>query len=165
VKTTRYLFLLFCLASAALAKPKEFIILGGEKIKAEVERGMPLPAETDGIKIEVAAFMIGDGKLIFTFGFDTKETPQKVVVEDVTGNAPVVLVEDLAPVVQKEYWRGDAPPLQLSKNGVPWVFERGDTTKIFRFTVTLPGREQPVVLYQPAIYAGATKKQLQKMAR
>lgn len=165
MKTTRHLVLLLCLAAASLGKQKEFTILGSEKIKAEVERSMPLPAEKDGIKIEVAAFMIGDGKLVFTFGFDTKKTPKKVVVEDVSGSSPVVLVEDSAPVVQKDYWRGDATPLPLSKSGVPWVFERGDTTKVFRFTVTLSDREQPVVLYQPAIYAGATKKQLQKMAR
>ena len=165
MKTTRYLILLLCLATAALAKPKEFTILGGEKITAEVERGVPLPVAKDGIKIEAAAFMIGDGQLVFTFGFDTKQTPRKIVVEDVSGTAPVVLVADSAPVVQEDYWRGDAAPLPLSKSGVPWVFERGDTTKVFRFTVTLPDREQPVVLYQPAIYAGATKKQLQKLAR
>lgn len=165
MRATRYLVLLLCLATTVFAKSREFTILGGEKIKAEVERGMPLPAEKDGIKIEVAAFMIGDGKLVFTFGIDTKKTPKKVVVEDVSGRSPVVLVEDDAPVAQKDYWRGDATPLPLSKSGVPWVFERGDTTKVFRFTVTLPDREQPVVLYQPAIYAAATKKQLQKMAR
>lgn len=165
MKITRYIALLFCLTAAAFAKPKEFTILGGEKIKAEVERGMPVPAEKDGIKIEVAAFMIGDGKLVFTFGFDTQKTPKKVVVEDVSGSSPVVLVEDSAPVVKKNYWRGDAAPLPLSKSGVPWVFERGDTTKVFRFTVTLPDQEQPVVLFQPAIYASTTKKQLEKMAR
>jgi hypothetical protein len=163
--TARYLVLLLCFAAAAHAKPKEFTILGDQKIMAEVERGMPLPAEKDGIKIEAAAFVIGDGKLIFTFGFDTRATPKKVVVEDVSGSSAVVLVDDIAPEVKKNYWLGNASPLPLSKNGVPWVFERGDTTKVFRFTVALPDREQPVVLYQPAIYVGATKKQLQKMAR
>ena len=161
----RYLALILCFITAAHARPKEFTILDGEKIKADVSRGMPLPAEKDGIKIEVAAFMIGDGKLIFTFGFDAKATPSKVVVEDVTGTTAVVLVEDSAPALKEDYWKGDAAPLPLSKSGVPWIFERGDTTKVFRFTVTLPDRDVPVVLYQPAVYGGATKKQLQKMAR
>lgn len=165
MKTVRCFVLLCCLATAAFAKPKEFTILGGQKITAEVERGMPLPAEKDGIKIEVAAFGIGDGKLVFTFGLDTKKTPKQIVVEDVSGGSPVVLVADPAPGVEKDYWRGDAAPLPLSKSGVPWVFERGDTTKVFRFTVLLPDRAEPVVLYQPAIYAASTKKQLRKMAR
>lgn len=165
MKTAPSLVLLLCLATAAHAKPKEFTILGGQKVLAEVAKGMPLPAEKDGIKIEAAAFMIRDGKLIYTFGFDTKTTPRKVVVEDVSGRSAVVLVEDTAPVVKEDYWLGNAPPLPFSRDGVPWVFERGDTTKVFRFTVALPDREQPVVLYQPAIYASATKKQLQKMAR
>jgi len=165
MKIVRYLLLLLGLASAASAKPKEFTILGGEKIKAEVERGMPLPAEKDGIKIEAAAFMVGDGKLIFAFGFTTKKKLKKVLVEDVSSSSALELVDDASPKLEKDYWKGEATPLPLSKSGVPWVFERGDTTKVFRFTVTLAEQEQPVVLYQPAVYSGGTKKQLQQMAR
>lgn len=157
--------LFLSLITVAIGKPQEFTILGSEKIKAEVQQGMPLPAEKSGIKVEVAAFMVGEGKLIFTFGFLTKKNPTKVVVEDVSDTKPLVLVEDASPKIEERYWRGDAVPLPLTKTGVPWVFERGDTTRIFRFTVTLKGEAQPVVLYQPAIYPRDAKAQLAKMAK
>src|SRR5262245_19666092 len=110
MKTTRYITLLLCLATLAYAKTKEFTVLGDVKIKAEVERGMPLPAEKDGIRIEAAAFMVDGDKLIFNFGFATKATPTKVVVEDVSGSSAVLLVEDITPQVKEDYWQGDASP-------------------------------------------------------
>jgi hypothetical protein len=163
--TVRFLIPILLTVAIASAKQKEFTVLGGQKIKAEVENGMPVPAEKNGLKVQAAAFMIGGGNLIFTFGFTTKNELKKVVVEDVTGATALPLVDDASPTLKKDYWMGNAAPLPLSKSGVPWVFERGDTTRIFRFTVTMDGQAEPVVLYQPAVYPAATKKQLQQMAR
>jgi hypothetical protein len=160
MKTLRYLVLLTCVAIAAYAKTKEFTISGGGKIKAEFQHGMPLPAEKGGIKIEAAAFMFGDNKLTFAFGFTTTKKLQKVVVEDVTASVATTLVEDRTPTLDEAYWKGEASPLAISKSTVPWLYERGDTTKVFRFTVTLAGEVQPVVLYQPSVYSNGTKAQL-----
>ena len=126
---------------------------------------MPLPAMKDGLRIDVAGFMIGEGKLTFTFGFTSKLPLKRVVVEDVTGREAVVMVDDPAPVLTKNYWKGNASPLPLKKGGSPWIWEQGDTTKVFRFTVSVVGREEPVVLFQPAVYSGRSKKQLQQLAR
>ncbi len=163
MKTIIILFL--ALTVATFAKPKEFTILGGQKIKAEVENGMPKGAEGSGIAVKAAAFMIGEGKLIFTFGFTAPDDLQRVTIEDVSGKEAVVLVDDQKPKLNNMYWMGNATPLPLSKAGVPWVFERGDTTKVFRITANLASRPEPVVLFQPAIYPSATKKQLQQLAK
>jgi hypothetical protein len=166
MQSLRHLLLFACIAVAAHARTKEFSISGGGKIKAEFQHGMPLPVEQAGIKIEAAAFMFGDGKLTFAFGFTTKKNLQKVVVEDVTGSTATTLVEDRAPTLDKAYWKGEALPLAISKSTVPWLYERGDTIKLFRFTVTLAGEARPVVLYQPSVYSNGTKAQLlQIMAR
>lgn len=162
----KYLILLaLCLPGALLAKLREITILGGEKIKAEFQGSMPLPAEKDGIRIEAAAFMVGGGNLIYAFGFTTKKGLKKVVVEDVTNKTATVLVEDSTPKLESGYWKGEATPLPLSKSGVPWVYAQGDTSMVFRFFVTLDGATEPVVLHQPAVFAGAVKKQLQQLAR
>jgi hypothetical protein len=159
-----FLLFLICLAAVASAKPQQFIVLGGEKIIAEVEEGVPLPAESRGVKIEVAGFEIIEGRLVFTFGLSTTLEVTRVFIEDVSGSEAVALVEDPSPVLNDGYWRGDAKPLSLSKSGVPWVWQRGDTTKVFRFTVGVRGAERPIILNQPAVYSGSVKKQLRKMA-
>jgi hypothetical protein len=165
MRISRTFLLFFGCAAAMMAKPQEFTILGSEKIMAETERGMPLPAEKDGIKISVAAFMVGDGKLIFTFGLTSANELTSVVVEDVTESKASVLVEDNAPTLKNGYWKGNAIPLPLSKSGVPWVFTRGDTTKVFRVTAVPKSESRKLVLYQPAVYSGGTKQKLQQMAQ
>ena len=45
------------------AKTKTLTILGDQKIQAEVQDGMPLPVEKDGIKVEGAGFLMAEGKL------------------------------------------------------------------------------------------------------
>jgi len=86
------------------------------------------------------------------------------VVEDVSGTSAIVLIEDLAPKIKGRNWTGNAKPVALSKQESPWLFEPDDTTKVFRFTVTLDGKSEPVVIYQPAVYSAQTKMMLQRMA-
>jgi hypothetical protein len=117
-----------------------------------------LPAEKDGVRIEAAAFRTGDDGLEFCFLFTTRRAPVNVLVEDVTGGTPITLVDDPTPVLDKGAWEGIAKTRPITPAGVPWMFEDGDTTMVFRFTVTLPGRKDPTVLYQPAVYSAATKR-------
>ena len=126
---------------------------------------MPLPATKDGVTIQVAAFMVEEENLVFTFGFDSSVKLEKVVVEDVSGTSAVVLVNDPSPTPKSGYWKGDAAPLPLNKTSIPWIWEKGDTTKVFRFTVSVVGRAEPIEIFQPAIYSGRTKKQLQQFAK
>jgi len=156
------LALMLSTASAAFASTREYTILGNQTITAEVYAGAPKPAKKDGITVESAGFMLGKGTLVWTFGFASKEAPTKVVVEDVSGASAVVMLTDTAPKFEKDHWKGSAAPVPLTKTGSPWLFEWGDTTKVFRFTITLKGRATPVVIYQPAIYPEATKITVQR---
>jgi len=165
ISKPRYLVFLLCIVTCAFAGTKEFTILGDQKIKAKVQDGMPLPAEQSGITIEGAGFALGEGKLIWAFDFSSKKPPTKVVVEDVSGKSAIVLVVDAAPKLDGEHcWSGAATPVALSKSASPWLFEPGDTTKVFRFTITLAGKTEPAVIYQPAIYPEVSKKRLRQMA-
>ena len=158
------LVFLLCIATTAFAKTKEYTILGDQKVKAKVQDGMPLPAEKAGITIEGAGFVFGEGKLVWAFDFTSKTPLTKVVVEDVSGKSAIVLVDDAAPKLDGDHWKGEAAPVALSKSGCPWLFESGGTTKVFRFTVTLQGTPGPVIIFQPAVYPEETKKQLRQMA-
>lgn len=159
------LALMLCTASAAFASTREYTILGNQTITAEVYAGAPKPAKKDGITIEAAGFMIGQGTLVWTFEFVTKDTPTKVVVEDVSGPRAIVMVTDTAPKMEKDHWKGRATPVPLTKTGSPWLFEWGDTTKVFRFTITLKAQATPVVIYQPAVYPEATKITVQRTVK
>ncbi|MES2737962.1 MAG: hypothetical protein V4672_16690 [Verrucomicrobiota bacterium] len=165
MKLARLLIPLLSLAVSAFAETQSFTILDGQKITAEMSGGLPLPAEKEGIKIEVAAFMIQEGKLIYSFGFSTQKEVTKVVVEEVSGSSALPMVTDSAPALSKAYWKGDAKPLPLTQAGVPWVFEEGDTVKVFRFTITTGSDAAPVILHQPAIYGGGVKVQLRQLAQ
>jgi hypothetical protein len=156
---------LFCGVTVVHAETKKYTVLGNHEIEAKVQDGMPLPAEKSGITIEAAGFALGEGKLIWAFDLTSGKALAKVVVEDVSGPNAIVLVEDSSPKLADAHWAGDAAPLALSKSGCPWLFEPGDTTKVFRFTVTLKEKSEPVVIYQPAIYPADTKRQLRQMAR
>lgn len=160
-----YLTFLLCVATVACAATKEYIILGDQKITAKVQHGMPLPGEKSGITVEGAGFALEDGKLIWAFDLTSKKAPIKIMVEDVSGKISIMLVDDAAPKLNGHDWSGNATPLSLSKSDCPWLFESGDTTKVFRFTITLQGKPEPVVIYQPAVYPEATKQQLLQMSR
>lgn len=152
--------------AAAHGRTKEYTILGGQTIKAEVRDGMPLPAQKAGVVIEGAGFALGEGKLIWSFDFTSQTTPTRVVIEDVSGQNAQLLVNDATPKLDGDHhWSGEAAPLVLSRKDCPWLFESGDTTKVFRFSVTLLGKSEPVVIFQPAIYSAETKQQIRQMAQ
>ena len=158
MKIVRYLVLLLCIAAAIHAKSKEFTILGKQKIQAEVKRGVPLPAEKGGVRIESAAFRIGDAGLQFGFIIRARRPLSKILVEEVSGRSPVVMVEDPAPAFKGDRWLGMAKPQPLTPATLPWLFEHGDTTKVFRFSVLFADTSEPLVLFQPAIYSAKLKQ-------
>ena len=138
------LIVFLCFAAATtFAKTKTFTILGDQKIEAEVQDGMPLPVEKDGIKVEGAGFMMAEGKLVWGFNFTSQKPITSVRVEDVSGETPVLLVEDTAPTLKEGLWSGHGRPIVISRKESPWVFTRGTTTKVFRFTIVISRTPNP----------------------
>lgn len=157
----RSLFLLPLLALAASlaeAKTKSFTILGGTKIAAEVERGVPLPAVGRGVRVEIAGYFLRDHKLHYAFGFSGRPELAGVLVEDVTGPQAVTLVEDSSPVLStvlgNGYWKGESAGFALDRGTLPWFFANVATTKVFRFTIRMADGSPDLVLYQPAVLRG-----------
>src|SRR5690606_6814237 len=117
------------------AKTRRLTILGDQTIVADFEGRMPKPVETNDVSIDVAGLVIEETQLKYTFGLDSYDSLTRVLVEDVSGTSAVVLIDDSAPKQEWTRWKGFSAPLPLSSEGVPWIWEKGDTTKVFRFTM------------------------------
>ena len=62
---------------------------------------MPLLVEKSGTKVEVAGFMMAEGKLVWGFNFTSQKMIANVRVEDISGKTAVLLVEDTAPALKE----------------------------------------------------------------
>jgi hypothetical protein len=118
------LFLTGCATSGG--KLRSYTISGGRVVQLPVAPGGALPTENADVKIEVAGFMVSsdEASLTYTFGFTskTKAVPRKVVVEDVTGPYPVLMVSDPKPVLDtKGYWKGSSSPKKAGDQTLDWL--------------------------------------------
>lgn len=163
MRTLRLLAAILCTAvglrGAEGTRPMVFTITGGQSVQCLVTDSGPLPAEHGPYRVEVAGIGLsqdahgGTLSLIFTFGLRVAgpNAPGHIVVEDVSGDRAVTLVDDRNPDVEKGYWRRNAAPLPLSRQSAPWMFDGKPTFKVYRITIS--GKDSlPVVLFQPAWY-------------
>lgn len=146
------------LCSFAGAKQKDFTILDGQRIRAQIEHGAPMLIEQDGVKIETAMLGTHAGGLTFNFSLLTELSLTNVVVEDVTDQTAVAVVTDAAPALENQRWSGVSQPSAISKESCPWMFAAEDSPRVFRFTLTVANRKKPIVIYQAAIYDAAMKE-------
>jgi len=167
MKYHAFLVVLLITFVAAFAETKTLTVLGDKQIKLSFDGDMPKAMKAGGIKTDVTGFIFGDGRLIPSFGFEakTKKKIIKVQVEEVSGASPKMMVEDLAPVISEQRWKGDSKPSPITKEANPWAFERGPTMFIYRFTVELEGESKPVVIYQAAVFGDQFKEYLSLIAK
>ena len=149
----------------------EFKIAGGQTVKCAVTDAGPLPAESGFYKMVGAGFALGpdsSGKhmaLIFAFNLnvDKKGKPTHVLVEDVSGNSAITMVDDKSPKIEKG-WSGRAKPITISESSTPWIFDNKPTIIIFK--VTISAKDTPdLVLYQPASYPAQMKAAVAEFAK
>jgi hypothetical protein len=160
--------LIACILSATFglnASPKEFTILGNQKIVCEVDDQTPSLAEKDGIKVRQPAFVAREGEFAYQFAVETAMSVKKIVIEEVSDSTARVLIEDFAPRIDSGYWMGVTTPIGLSKQSLPWIYERGDTTRVFKFTISISDKSDPIILHQPVVWKLAAKKYLKKLAK
>ena len=154
------LVLLAACATSSL-ETRTFKIAGGESVSLPFEYGVARSTENADIKIEVTGFVLDSLKreLTYAFGFTEKqaEALRSVKVEDVTGPEAEVVVLDSAPHLSaKGYWKGNSTSHKKEDPAVAWVYDSGDTVKVFRFTVmTAAGRQ--IVMYQGSVWSARTK--------
>ena len=129
----------------------------------------PDPRENDFFKIENAGFQADTSKsrptLKYAFMFLLKK-PIKVLrvrVEDVSGNPPVLLVDDTTPKISGGRWRATTSALPLTPDNFPWMFDASSTRKSFRVTVsTLDNGD--IVLVQPTKFYASVKQAIIQIA-
>ncbi len=148
------------LLSPVSAATKTLTILGDQKIKASFKGDMPKPVAAQGITTDISGFGIEDGKLLRGVGFSYKgkSTVVRVTVEDVSGKTAVLIVNDTAPQLLRGAWRFISKPVAIGKTSTPWVFSSGDSTIIYCFTIHFSENDQPVVIYQPAVFKQSAKE-------
>jgi hypothetical protein len=123
----------------------------------------PEPRENDFFKIETAGLLANRSKsgntLAYTFMFLLKK-PIKILrvrVEDVSGNQPVLLVDDTTPKISGGRWRATTSARPLTPDNYPWMFDTSDTRRSYRVTVsTLDNGD--IVLVQPTKFYAPVKK-------
>jgi len=114
----------------------------GERIQIPLVNGAPLPAKKGNLTVMHAGLVPNpnpdDKKLKYLFHLEDKSLvpPKAVVVEDVTDDHAILMVEDLAPKFTEARWTGASPLYGGEDPAMAWVGPLGDSTRVFRFTVT-----------------------------
>lgn len=151
--------------NAAQTVMVSFPISGGQTIKCPVTDGGPIPADNGTYKIIGAGFgMDKAGKapvIFFGFNFSVQKSVSltRVMIEDVTDEKAILLVDDKNPKIESLLWTGKAAEQKISKSTTPWLFDNKPTIKVFRFTISATSSPD-AVMYQPAWYPVQTKAQV-----
>ena len=117
-------------------------ISSGERIQIPLVKGVPVPAKKGNITIKFAGLVPNpnpeDKHLKYIFDLeDTSPTPAKsIVVEDVSDEQAIPMVEDLAPKYVDHRWVKFSEPLTKDDPALGWVVYLSNSTRVFQFTVT-----------------------------
>ncbi len=101
--------------------------------------------------------------LQWQFGFKTKQPVQleSVRVDDVTGPAPVLLVNDQAPQLNGGVWSATSGEIDPRSGANSWLYDSAESVRTFRFTITnLNG--QTDVLEQVSRFSPGAKSALRQ---
>jgi hypothetical protein len=87
-----------------------------------------------------------------------RETALRVVrIEDVSDNSPVLVLEDRAPRIDERRWSRQSDLVHADTRSIPWLFEFGRTTRVFRISVRETNGKTSV-LYQAVLFTPKAKK-------
>lgn len=142
-----------------------FTLGGGDVVTLPVTDRGPLPARGGGYGMEFVGPLIGPlasgskvPALTWSFSISARigARCQEILVEEVSGKAPVVVARLQNPVLDTGIVQLSSSTREVSEATAPWLFERGPTIKVFRITFAGPeGRN--VILHQPAWYSREAK--------
>jgi len=148
---------------------KNYQIANDEIISLPITKAGPIPAEDKSYKIEVAGIMTGPSKkeigkssLVFGFSFSIKKSNQlsRVLVEQVyPAKQSIVLIEDNNPKNENKSWSNRTAPIEINKSNLPWFYEKGTTTFVFKITIESANGEI-TTLYQPSSFFEQAKEAL-----
>lgn len=163
--------LLGLLVAGAGCASKEFsyatTVAGGERLRFTFVAGQPSPVKAEGFEILDAGIRpeAAEKKVICRFQFrdeNANRTLQSVRVEDVTEEEALVLIDDLAPKLDKQRWVAVTKPFDATSPEIKWVFYIADSVRVYRFTITTAdGRK--VVMHQAAMVPAWVKGAIRAM--
>ena len=85
-------------------------------------------------------------------------------IDDVSGPLPIPLVNDVAPQLENGQWNEISGLMDLAAPGIQWLFEPGQTVRVFRLTFGwLDGRND--LLEQSVPYSEDAKKVMRATIR
>lgn len=150
----------------------DFKVDAGKTVSLPVTRVGPLPAENDDYKIEVAGVSASltngkpaESKLNWGFGLTVKNSVEleSVTVERVTETGALEpLVKDQTPTLKGNAWMARTAPVPMTREAVPWLYTKGDSAFIFKFTIRAKGGES-TVFYQPSVISAGAKSMYLKI--
>lgn len=170
----------FILAGHVAAKDVPYKIAGGETVVLRLTEQGARPTKSEFFEIEEAGLLFnlqpGAPDVTSTFGFlFRKDLPvTRVLVEDVSDNEAVTLVDDTAPEIKKRAWSGITKARPIQSKDFAKMFERRITlsgfnplkllnpdmsksspfsqatgsVRVFRFSIFSEAKGR-IVLYQP----------------
>lgn len=135
-------------------------ISGGQKIRVAVNRNGAELINEGGVQINSATFTPNaDKKIVFVFEFtdSRKRALRSVRVDDVSDDAPALLVESAQPALSATgQWRGESEPLGLSDRRLGWLATIPNSLRVFRFTLTFSDG-QTLVIHQGSFFPAPIK--------
>jgi hypothetical protein len=80
-----------------------------------------------------------------------------ITIEDITGDKPILILEDHAPRIDERRWTRQSDLIRADIRSIPWLFESGRTTRVFRITIR-ESTGKTSILYQPVLFTPKAKK-------
>ena len=141
-------------------------IAGGQKIRVPLTRGGAELVNEGGVQITSATFALNaDKKLAYAFAFNDsrKRALRSVRIDDVSDDAPALLVESAQPALSATgQWRGESEPLALSDRRLAWMATLPNSLRVFRFTLTFADG-QTQVIHQGSLFPAPMKSAVRQM--
>lgn len=138
----------------------------GERLSFRLMNGRVEDAVADGIEARTPVVLPNpeQKKVKFVFGVAAKpgDSLRRVVVEDVTDETPVLLVEDEKPELKDQIWSGGTDWLDLDDTAAHWISYLGESFRVYRITVT-KSNGQSVVLHEGSVTPAFAKGFLRRM--
>jgi hypothetical protein len=145
-------------------------IAGGQTVHLEREGTGFKHAENDRIIIAEASLQAVnlDGKNYLRWNFVLKPkqttTLNMIRIEDVTDDAALIMVNDVAPQLEDGKWTETAGLMDVSGPSARWLFQANESIRVFRITINeMDGQSE--VLYQGVQYTPASKEAIRAMIR
>ena len=131
-------------------KEVTYRVLGGQQVVLHETSYGPIPEQTEHFRFPLAGPFIHRAKdgvpAWFNWGFAIEfldgNVPKHVVIEDVTGPKPQLLVDDSTPILRSgelPTWHGDAADcvVYIGNPCAAWLFAKRKQHFVLRATVTL----------------------------